>query len=443
MKDKLKLGITCFITGAILCGIIAYAGSLLNSNDVSYKDTTVKEALDSLFEKTVNNYNSEGIYEEALLNGAIPNITGNLVPVTIDNDGTVHKANLKSEWYSYENKVWANAVILKTSTEYTDGATIPEDNIDSYFVWIPRYKYRLWNTGTAIKTAHSIEIVFEDKETSVSNGSNNGEYLTHPAFTNFDVNGLWVGKFETAGGTEDIDVKPNQTPLTGQNVLTLFNLGYNYNRNLDSHMMKNTEWGAVAYLSHSIYGIDHEVNINNSYPMITGSSALPSTNQQTFPGTYGAGSSYYAAYNTEIGYLASTTGNISGVYDMSGGAWEYMAAYMSGQMGSSGFTTSTISSYSKYFDIYSSSSTITSYNYRILGDATGEMGPFKAYLDGDNNSRNHNSWYADGSLFVDSSNPWFARGGDYIYGGLAGQFYFGRGTGGAGSDVGFRFVLAQ
>ena len=29
-----------------------------------------------------------------------------------------------------------------------------------------------------------------------------------------------------------------------------------YQRELDSHMMKNTEWGAVAYLSHSIYGIN-------------------------------------------------------------------------------------------------------------------------------------------------------------------------------------------
>ena len=29
-------------------------------------------------------------------------------------------------------------------------------------------------------------------------------------------------------------------------------------------------------------------------------------------------------YNSEKGYLASTTGNITGIYDMSGGAWEYV-----------------------------------------------------------------------------------------------------------------------
>jgi hypothetical protein len=208
-------------------------------------------------------------------------------------------------------------------------------------------------------------------------------------------------------------------------------------------MMKNTEWGAVAYLSHSIYGIDHEVNINNSSDYITGSSALPSTDQQTYPGTYGSGSSYYAAYNTEIGYLASTTGNISGVYDMSGGVHEYMAAYRSGTMGSSGFSTTTIANYdSKYFDVYNASSSQTSYSYRILGDATGEMGPFKSYSDGDGNSRYHNSWYADSSYFVESSGPWFLRGGVYANGVLAGQFGFNTYTGGAYSNVSFRLVLA-
>ena len=189
---------------------------------------------------------------------------------------------------------------------------------------------------------------------------------------------------------------------------------YDYNRELGSHMMKNTEWGAVAYLSHSVFGIGTEVNINNNSSYKTGYSALPSTSQQTYPGTSEDGTTYNQTYNTEIGYLASTTGNITGVYDMSGGAHEYMASYRSGTMGSSGFTTTTIATadYTKYLDIYSGSSTVNSYQYRILGDATGEMGPFKNYLDGDNNLRWHNSWYADNSDFVDSSYPWFFRGGN-------------------------------
>ena len=46
-------------------------------------------------------------------------------------------------------------------------------------------------------------------------------------------------------------------------------------------------------------------------------------------------------YNTSIGYTASTTGNITGIYDMSGGAWEYVMGYnvnMSTVGGNSGLT---------------------------------------------------------------------------------------------------------
>ena len=204
-------------------------------------------------------------------------------------------------------------------------------------------------------------------------------------------------------------------------------------------MMKNTEWGAVAYLSHSKYGIGYKININNNSSYKTGYSALPSTNQQTYPGTSGDGSSYNQAYNTEIGYLASTTGNITGVYDMSGGAWEYVAGYISGKPGSSGLTPTNYDS--KYFDVYNASSTTTSYQYRILGDATGEVGPFNSYLDGDNSSRYHSSWYASFVHFVDSSSPWFVHGGYYLYGGLAGQFSFGRNSGGSINSYGFRIVI--
>ena len=271
------------------------------------------------------------------------------------------------------------------------------------------------------------------------------------------VNGFWAGKFETgykgatsataaqvnSNDSSKIIIKPNSYSWINSTVMNKFTASYNYKRAMNSHMMKNTEWGAVAYLSHSKYGINAEVNINNNSSYKTGYSALPSTNQQTYPGTYGDENTYNNAYNTSIGYLASTTGNISGIYDMSGGAHEYVAGYMSGQLGSSGFSATTLANYdSKYYDVYSSSSTMTSYQYRILGDATGEMGPFKTYLDGDNNSRYHNSWYGDSSYFVDSTYPWFYRGGLYDHGVLAGQFYINRSTGGAYTDVGFRIVLS-
>lgn len=78
-------------------------------------------------------------YKDSVLNGADPVISGDLVAVTIENDGTVKKADIKKEWYNYKNKVWANAVILSDKTKsYSDGEVIPESNIESYFVWIPR-----------------------------------------------------------------------------------------------------------------------------------------------------------------------------------------------------------------------------------------------------------------------------------------------------------------
>ena len=90
----------------------------------------------------------EETYAEALLNGTDPVLSDNLVPVTLADDGTVTKADTTTDWYSYENKKWANAVILSDNTKtYNNGDIIPEDNIESYFVWIPKYSYQIFNLG--------------------------------------------------------------------------------------------------------------------------------------------------------------------------------------------------------------------------------------------------------------------------------------------------------
>ncbi|MDE6141174.1 MAG: hypothetical protein K2G03_01085, partial [Bacilli bacterium] len=197
------------------------------------------------------------------------------------------------------------------------------------------------------------------------------------------------------------------------------------------------------YLSHSRYGIDKEVNINNNSESRTGYSAYPSTDQSIVPGENGDGGSYNAPYNTSVGYLASTTGNITGVYDMSGGAHEYMASYRAETLGESGFTEETISSYnSKYFDVYNENSALKTNNYRILGDATGEMSPFSYYLDGDEIKRWHNNWYNDTANFIEVKKPWFYRSGMYRDGLLASQFAFVRMTGAADLEQSIRLVLA-
>lgn len=199
----------------------------------------------------------------------------------------------------------------------------------------------------------------------------------------------------------------------------MFQTSYEYQRELESHMMKNTEWGAVVYLSHSHYGTNGEITQNGQF--ITGYANSGS------------------AYNTEIGYTASTTGNITGIYDMSGGSWDLVMGYTktSTVEGSASEITNkypdffTNPNWSKYYDSYNSTS-YTSYSNRILGDATGEMGPFGENL--------LSSWNTT-SYFASSESPWFNRGG------LAGTSrtgiaFFSCYTGNQLDSSAFRLVLA-
>ena len=478
----MKKVILAFILGLSLSTISVVAISLCNAKDIEFNASdetwdvdTVSDALNDLY----RNKNTS----DSCNNVATPNLGDEkkLIPVIISDNGTITKVSKNNPvWYNYCEKKWANAVILNDGVQVpNDNQQIDMDNIESMFVWIPKYKYQLWNVNVnglnstnATEQRHSIDIVFDTTNTIDTEGVScktpmtsgnigkctNGEYMTHPAFISFGVDGFWVGKFETgyknatsaahaqvnSADPNFIVVKPNVFSWRNNTVKNMFEAAYEYKKNLGSHMMKNTEWGAVAYLSHSQYGINNEVNINNNSSYKTGYSAIPDNYQGTYPGTYGDGNDFNTAWNTANGYRASTTGNITGVYDMSGGAWEYVAAYQSGSYGSSGFNqTSLESKYdSKYYDSYNSSSAVTTNQYMILGDATGEMGPFKYFKDGDNSERYHNSWYGDNSHFVEFSYPWFGRGGYYTSGVLAGRFAFYSYTGGVYTYIGSRLVLA-
>ncbi len=150
------------------------------------------------------------IAEESCKNVAKPNLGDgtNLIPVTIDENGNVTKVSKDNDqWYDYCNKKWANAVILTdTAQSYNDNQQISMDDIESMFVWIPKYKYRLWNVGVTnpLYTIHSIEIEFDTNDTTDIDGvscatpmtsgnigkCDNGEYMTHSAFKSFDVDGF-------------------------------------------------------------------------------------------------------------------------------------------------------------------------------------------------------------------------------------------------------------
>lgn len=446
------------------------------------------------------------VYREPLLNGADPVLTDNLVPVVIADDGTVTKANLYNEWYSYEDKKWANAVVLKdNSINYGYKEVIPEGNIESYFVWIPKYSYQIWDLGdyssltTIGSKERAIQIKFGltntvDKKIGecttpmndagtqgLAGESGNckvGDYMTHPAFLAFGTNGLWIGKFETGydGATstssagDDVSdsskiiIKPNSYSWRSVSLGNMFKASFDYLRNEDSHMMKNTEWGVVAYLSHSIYGtcgdnLCTEVRINNNTSYVTGYAAkvqpiLGSVNSSTDGNQYGTVSAgkdgtYAVNYSNNLSNVASTTGNRSGIYDMSGGIFELVMGFNTNAItvdGESGLTTLyndffNDTNYTKYWDGYALS-TVVLFNNRILGDATGEIGPFGSELDPDESVNTKSSWYKDLSTFISNDSPWFHRGRSSGAGTGAGVFAFSCTSGGGASYMGFRVVLA-
>ena len=240
------------------------------------------------------------------------------------------------QWYDYNSKMWANSVTVSSANrnKYKNadlGTEILMDDILTMQVWIPRYKYKVWNynaDGTKTSSEQQIEITFEKgtsttgdikcqdsisgtdgdpSETCKINGNvctdstcNNKTY-THPAFTFGDeeIQGFWIGKFELTGTIDSITVKPNLSSLRNQtvssfetNIMNMKNSGnqYGLSTSTDTHMLKNSEWGAVAYLSHSKYGTCtngtcKKVNFNNSSSMYTGrSSGGLNTTSET--GTY-------------------------------------------------------------------------------------------------------------------------------------------------------------
>ena len=334
---------------------------------------------------------------------------------------------------------------------------ISEDDIDLWYVWIPRYKYTIFNGNNGSINPQEIKIEFEsginstgtvkcsdaiNKTDGVGNlisetckDEKNGYIIngkstyTHPAFTfgNQELTGFWVGKFEITGISDQLTIKPNQVRYSGQSLFTFFNLirnmekVYNFS-DANSHMIKNMEWGAIAFLSHSKYGTCangscREVGMNNNSNYITGCGANPGSDS----------SSVCNSYNTKLGMSASTTGNIYGVYDMNGGSWEYVMGNMVNEsgnfnIGSSGFVTAPET---KYYDSYSYSSTF------LLSHRTkSKLGDNMKETLKESNITPGAGWYGDNFVFTDQNNVWFARGGRLINKDVAGIFAYGPHNGG-------------
>ena len=348
-----------------------------------------------------------------------PKLGSGMTPIKWNGSSWVNTTGSDKDWYDYTGKKWANA---KTS----DG---------SMWVWIPRYAYSI-TSGYHSSSAGNIDVEFMKgltNETSTgrksfNNASGQGKWNIHPAFNyGTTVSGIWVAKFETsrsnatnsnAGSNNTIKIQPGVSSWRNISVNDIYTNCLNYNKTLNSHMMKNDEWGAVAYLSKSKYGKNAEVDINSDSSYYTGG---------------GSGN----AYVTNVGQ--STTGTVHGVYDMSGGAWEYVAAYVNnGNSNLTNYGSSLVNGDAKTKNVYSKgSSDSRDNNYSANSGKYGDA----VYETSANGNSSSSSWYGDYSYFPYTSDPFFLRGGYYIYGTNAGVFSFDYNNGGSFSYYSFRPVL--
>ena len=309
-----------------------------------------------------------------------PKLGTGMTPIKWNGSSWVNTTGSDKDWYDYTSKKWANA---KTS----DG---------SMWVWIPRYAYSI-TSGYQSSSAGNIEVEFmkgltnetSTGRTSFQNASGQGNWNIHPAFNyGQTVSGLWVAKFEASNSGGKIKVEPGVQSWRSITVNDIYTNCLNYNKTLNSHMMKNDEWGAVAYLSKSKYGKNAEVDINSDSSYYTGG---------------GSGN----AYVTNVGQ--STTGTVHGVYDMSGGAWEYVAAYVNnGNSNLTNYGSSLVNGDAKTKNVYSKgSSDSRDNNYSANSGKYGDA----VYETSANGNSSSSSWYGDYSNFPYTLFSFFERGG--------------------------------
>ena len=246
-------------------------------------------------------------YDSSCANG--PELYNNMIPVYYKDNEVVRADDKNSDidnlWYDYNNKRWANAVVVKNNN-YSIGEIIPESDILAYYVWIPKYSYKAWNINKELgyeaydAYLNGIDIKFDNGNIICNDGDcilKDLDYYTHPAFDN--VRGIWISKYELSI-IDGVKFVPNKQVYTNTNVnyfekqFDNIILDYGFGEYIDSHVINNSEWGAILYFTHSKYG-NMDISFNDSY--ISGNNSLD-----------------------------STTGNVYGIFDIVGGASEFVKA---------------------------------------------------------------------------------------------------------------------
>jgi hypothetical protein len=232
--------------------------------------------------------------------------------------------------------------------------------------------------------------------------------------------------------------------------------------NADSHLIKNSEWGAVAYLSQSQYGLNgtniaiNNVSLNGDSTSktiwaVTGCASTAENASDagqvvTTIAELNAGTTAnVATWTQKAGTAASSTGTIYGIYDLSGGLAERTASYVAdGNKNLELYGNSIIISETnrKYVMAYKSAdSEITNNddaaikNYEVnsvIGDAISETSTA---------ATGSSSWYNDTSSFGGYTKGYIIRGGRWEHTSSAGLFSYVSTDGNGFSGGGFRTVL--
>ena len=359
-----------------------------------------------------------------------------------------------------------------------------------------------------------------------------------------ELNGIWFAKFETTGSVQQPTVLPNEKHISSYTkgvkdrvtIRAFYEIakslgvkdqantagmkldGVTLNNNnlsrYSSHLVNNTDWGAATYLSASDYGagyngvqtngdivkIRQNADENGYFGNITGCGPEANGSKKRYDGNRGKkvdGKTTYPpvalgtqsacningtqyAYNGALGQLASTTNNPTGIYDMSGGGNERVAAAYNKNT-----QQMTDNDYIKIFDKtggqYFGNSTVTNtkppytnlYNFMGFMHCTwvscGGQALHETHIDGkvevSNDARQYTAdngkqwlkqsgglvsvWYFDvdnNSARYEGTSPWFSRGGDFNYRSNAGLFSANSDNGRIGSGVvgidAFRVALA-
>ena len=323
-------------------------------------------------------------------------------------------------------------------------------------------------------------------------------WTTHPAFSfgKKELNGIWFAKFETTGTTAQPTVLPNEFHISGSYSGMYYEVGNFYSLSktlgindpndvggsgftttqnnhhlakLSSRMVNNNDWGAATYLSASKYGAGYDkvqinssaierIDYSSSYS-ITGCGPWENGNTDSYGnsndfwikhkgisigglGTQQACSADNSqrAYNGTLGQLASTTNNSTGIYDMSGGGWEYTVSSYTSDLNSSNTMNFSQSAHPPY---------VNNYNFTNPNSCTFATCGGQALYETNNGADNSDTsqWNGNYMCFITSSDPWFERGGDYGYGSRAGLFHAYCSSGYAYNHIGdyasaFRVALA-